>query len=170
MLTPVIMAVEQAFQEAGWTTLAFNFRGVGSSQGRHGGGKDEVADVEGALAFTAGQLGRAPALQTVAGFSFGSFVGGTLAAADRRVRAFLCVAPVLDHYDYAFLRRASCPIAIIAPGRDEFSDRQKLDALVSSLPGPPWLRILDTDHLFRTAWTELPAVLREAIDWLQEQH
>jgi alpha/beta superfamily hydrolase len=169
MLTPVIMAAEQGFQEAGWTTVAFNFRGVGTSQGRHGGGRDEVADVEGALAFAAEQLGRPPALQTVAGFSFGSFVGGTVAAADPRVRALLCMAPVLNHYDYSFLRRVSCPIAIIAPGQDEFSDPQKLEALVASLPRAPWLRVIDADHLFRTAWSELPQVLRDAVGWIQEQ-
>ncbi|MFB3818108.1 MAG: alpha/beta hydrolase [Candidatus Methylomirabilales bacterium] len=166
MLTPVIMTAEQAFQEAGYTTLAFNFRGVGGSQGRHGEGRDEVADVEGALAFTAEQLGHAPARQTVAGFSFGSYVGGRVASADARVAAFLCIAPVLNHYDYGFLRRARCRIAILAPGQDEFSDPGKLDGLVASLPRAPWLRIVDTDHLFRTAWVELPRACRDAVAWL----
>lgn len=49
MLTPVIMQVEQAFQEAGYTTLAFNFRGVGGSEGDYGEGRAEVADVRGSL-------------------------------------------------------------------------------------------------------------------------
>jgi alpha/beta superfamily hydrolase len=166
MLTPVIMTAEQAFQEAGYTTLAFNFRGVGGSQGRHGEGRDEVADVEGALSFTAEQLARAPGRQTIAGFSFGSYVGGKVASADTRVEAFFCMAPVLNHYDYGFLRTAACRIAILAPGQDEFSDPEKLDRLVASLPRTPWLRIADTDHLFRTAWEELPLACREAIAWL----
>ena len=34
MLTPVIMTAEQAFQEAGYTTLAFNFRGSEGARGR----------------------------------------------------------------------------------------------------------------------------------------
>ncbi len=167
MLTPVIMTTEQAFQEAGYTTLAFNFRGVGGSEGRHGEGRDEVADVEGALAFTAAQLGRAPRRQTVAGFSFGSYVGGKVAAADARVEAFLCIAPVLRHYDYGFLRTARCRLAILAPGRDEFSDRAALERLVASLPGAPWVRVVDTDHLFRTAWLELAAACRDAVAWLE---
>ncbi len=169
MLTPVIMTAEQAFQEAGWTTLAFNFRGVGGSQGRHGEGRDETADVEGGLAFLAEQLGVAPALQTIAGFSFGSYVGGKVASSDMRVKAFLCMAPVLNHYDYSFLRLTSCAIAIIAPTRDEFSDPQKLQALIASLPAPPWVRTIDTDHLFRTGWLELPVACRDAVAWLEEQ-
>ena len=39
MLTPVILTVETAFREAGFTTLAFNFRGVGASEGTHGEGQ-----------------------------------------------------------------------------------------------------------------------------------
>lgn len=169
MLTPVIMTAEQAFQEAGWTTLAFNFRGVGGSQGTHGQGRDELADVEGGLSFLAAQLGQAPALQSVCGFSFGSYVGGLVATRDARVRAYLGLAPVLNHYDYSFLQRAARPVALIAPGQDEFSDRQKLDALIASLPEPRWVRVIDTDHLFRTAWTELPLACRDAVAWIEEQ-
>lgn len=166
MLTPVIMTAEQAFQEAGYTTLAFNFRGVGGSQGQHGQGREEVADVEGGLAFIAEQLAHAPGRQAVAGFSFGSYVGGKVASADTRVEAFLCIAPVLHHYDYGFLRTASCRIAILAPGQDEFSDPQALDRLVASLAAPPWLRVIPADHLFRTAWQELAAACRDAVAWI----
>ena len=76
MLTPVILTAERAFQEAGYTTLAFNFRGVGGSEGTHGDGHAEVADVTGALDFVAEAAGGAPSLQAVAGYSFGSAVGG----------------------------------------------------------------------------------------------
>jgi alpha/beta superfamily hydrolase len=168
MLTPVIMTAEQAFQEARWTTLAFNFRGVGGSRGSHGEGRDEVKDVEGGLALVANQLGAAPRLQVIAGFSFGAFVGGKVASADARVAAYLGIAPTLNLYDFSFLRTARCRLALIIPARDEFSDRQKLDALVASLPTPPWLRILDADHLFRTAWRELPQACRDAVAWLEE--
>src|SRR5215510_1471976 len=81
MLTPVILTVEAAFRAAGFTTLAFNFRGVGGSEGTHGEGRTEVEDVAGALV----RLGAAledPALVAVAGYSFGSLVGGQAAAAD----------------------------------------------------------------------------------------
>ena len=60
MLTPVILTVETAFREAGFTTLAFNFRGVGASEGTHGEGRTEVADVAGALAHLRAALDGAP--------------------------------------------------------------------------------------------------------------
>ena len=97
MLTPVIMTAEQAFQEAGYTTLAFNFRGVGGSEGAHGEGKAEVADVAGALGYLEATLGDRPTLFAVAGYSFGSYVGAMTAAADERIGFYLGVAPPLNH-------------------------------------------------------------------------
>src|SRR2546422_10462005 len=47
MLTPVILTVEQAFQAAGWTTLAFNFRGVGGRGGTPHQGRGAGGDVTG---------------------------------------------------------------------------------------------------------------------------
>ena len=162
MLTPVIMTAEQAFRDAGYTTLAFNFRGVGASEGSHGQGEAEVADVDGALAHLESALSGAASL-AVAGYSFGSVVGGRVAARDPRVAFYLGIAPPLKLYDFGFLATARCRIALIGAGRDEYSDRPRLDALMASLPDPPWLRIVDTDHFFTGAMDELAAVCREAI-------
>jgi len=165
MLTPVIMTVEQAFQEAGYTTLAFNFRGVGGSEGEHGGGQPEVADVRGALTHLEEVLGGRVRGSAVAGYSFGSFVGAMAAAADRRVRFYLGVAPPLNHYDFGFLRQAVCPMALIGAARDEHCDASRLEALYLSLPATPWLRRLDTAHSFSDALDALAQACRDAIDW-----
>ncbi len=170
MLTPVIMAAEQAFQEADWTTLAFNFRGVGGSVGQHGHARDEVADVEGGLAFLAAELQGPIPYQAICGFSFGSYVGGVVAARDSRVHAYLGMAPVLKRYDYSFLRTATCRLSFIVPTQDEHSDINQFTALAASLPGPPWVRLVDTDHLFRTAWQVLPVVCRDAVASIDSQY
>ena len=116
MLTPVILTVETAFREAGFTTLAFNFRGVGASEGTHGEGRTEVADVAGALAHLRASLDAPPRLVAVAGYSFGSHVGGRAAAADPGVGFYLGVAPVLARYDYGFLAGLRGRVALIAAG------------------------------------------------------
>ncbi len=163
MLTPVILTAEQAFQEAGWTTLAFNFRGVGGSEGTHGEGKAEVADVEGALACLVETLGGGSPSLAVAGYSSGSRVGGQVAASDPRVGFYLGIAPTVNLYDFGFLRAARCRIALIAGTHDQFCDRTKLEALVASLPAKPWLRWLDTDHFFTDAFDALAAACRAAL-------
>jgi alpha/beta superfamily hydrolase len=163
MLTPVILTVEAAFHAAGFTTLAFNFRGVGASEGTHGEGRTEVADVAGALAHLRESLDAAPRLVAVAGYSFGSLVGGRAAAADPGVGFYLGVAPVLARYDYGFLAGLRGRVALIAPTRDEFSDPARLETLAASLPERPWVRAIDTDHFFSDALDELAAACGEAI-------
>ncbi len=165
MLTPVILTVEAAFHAAGFTTLAFNFRGVGGSEGTHGEGRSQVADVAGALVFLRGSLDAAPRLIAVAGYSFGSHVGGQAAAAHPGVGFYLGVAPVLGRYDYGVLAGFRGRIALIAGSRDEYSDPARLEALVASLPGPPWLRVLETDHFFTDALDALRTACDEAIAW-----
>jgi hypothetical protein len=165
MLTPVIMTVEQAFQKAGYTTLNFNFRGVGASEGSHGESRAEVADVTGALDYLEETLGGMPALQAVAGYSFGSVVGGRVAATDPRVSFYLGVAPPLAKEQFTFLRQARCRVALIGAGRDEFCPRQAFDTLTSSLPRPHWVQVIEADHAFAGAARALLEACREAIEW-----
>ncbi len=165
ILTPVIMTAEQVFQEAGYTTLAFNFRGVGASQGAYGEGQAETADVEGGLSFLEETLGAHPKSQGVVGYSFGSYVGAQVAAADPRVHLYLGIAPPLDRYDFGFLNAAHCVIALIAGTRDEFCDRARLEAFSHSLPGTPRLRLLETDHFFTDALGELAQACRDVAAW-----
>jgi len=167
MLTPVIMTAEQAFQEAGYTTLAFNFRGVGGSEGAYGEGRAEVADVAGALTYLAETVGGRPKLQAVAGYSFGSFVGAMAAAADARVGFYLGIAPPLNHYDFGFLRRAICLMAMIGAKRDEHCDAARFEALYLSLPATPRVRLLDADHAFIGALEDLAAACRDVIAWAE---
>jgi alpha/beta superfamily hydrolase len=129
----------------------------------HGEGRTEVADVAGALAHLRESLDAAPRLVAVAGYSFGSLVGGRAAAADPGVGFYLGVAPVLARYDYGFLAGLRGRVALIAPTRDEFSDPARLETLAASLPERPWVRAIDTDHFFSDALAELAAACGEAI-------
>ena len=165
MLTPVILTVEAAFHEAGFTTLAFNFRGVGGSEGTYGEGRAEVADVAGALAHLRAALGGEPRLIAIAGYSFGSHVGGRAASVDPGVGFYLGVAPVVARYDYGFLGGIQGRVALIAGARDEYSDPARLEALAGSLPARPWLRVLATDHFFADALDDLATACGEALAW-----
>jgi alpha/beta superfamily hydrolase len=165
MLTPVILTIEVAFHAAGFTTLAFNFRGVAGSEGTHGEGRTEVGDVVGALEHLRAALEDPPALVAVAGYSFGSVVGGRAAAADPSVGLYLGVAPVVARWGHAFLDGLRARIALIGATRDEFSEPARLEALAASLPERPWLRMLDTDHFFAGALDELTVACAEAIAW-----
>ncbi|HSH71405.1 MAG TPA: alpha/beta fold hydrolase [Deferrisomatales bacterium] len=116
---PVVVALAAALTGAGFVALRFNFRGVGRSQGRHGGGGPEGQDLAAALELAAREAGPGTPL-VLAGYSFGAWVAYPMACADPRVRAVLCVAPPL----------ALLPMPAVAPSpvarwfalgdRDEF--------------------------------------------------
>jgi alpha/beta superfamily hydrolase len=65
----VVQTLARAFVQNGWTSIRFNFRGVGASQGEHDNGVGEAQD----LLFLIEQLAPQGAL-ALAGFSFGAFV------------------------------------------------------------------------------------------------
>ena len=56
---------------AGYTALRFDFRGVGSSEGAHDGGRGEVEDLAACVAWIRGIAGGTPVLTV--GYSFGSW-------------------------------------------------------------------------------------------------
>ena len=51
---PVVFRTDRELNRAGWTTLRFNFRGVGSSEGTHDEGRGEVEDVGAAVSWLRG--------------------------------------------------------------------------------------------------------------------
>jgi alpha/beta superfamily hydrolase len=68
----VVQTLARAFVQCGWTSVRFNFRGVGGSAGSHDDGRGELEDflavVEHASPAAGGQV------LALAGFSFGAFV------------------------------------------------------------------------------------------------
>src|SRR6185437_5650622 len=77
MYNNVVDAVLAAMWKKEWATLRFNFRGVGESEGEHGGGAGEADDAAAAIDFLAGQSGVQRAGAVLAGYSFGSVAAMT---------------------------------------------------------------------------------------------
>jgi hypothetical protein len=66
----VVQTLARAFVQLGYTSVRFNFRGIGASQGAWDEGRGEIDD---ALAVVAAHRGPGQAL-VLAGFSFGGYV------------------------------------------------------------------------------------------------
>ncbi|MEE4376895.1 MAG: alpha/beta hydrolase [Candidatus Competibacteraceae bacterium] len=97
MSNPVVAAIAQAYQQAGYSTLRFNFRGVGNSTGRHGGGRDEQEDVRTALDYLHENGKRNVEL---AGYSFGAWVNAMAVAEDVSAPPLIMVAPPVALLDF----------------------------------------------------------------------
>ncbi|MCW8197651.1 alpha/beta fold hydrolase [Verminephrobacter aporrectodeae subsp. tuberculatae] len=72
MENKVVQTLARAFVQCGWTTVRFNFRGVGASDGVHDEGRGELQDL---LAVVEQMAPRSQGQRiALAGFSFGAFV------------------------------------------------------------------------------------------------
>ena len=103
---PTVVQLYRIFMQRGFATLAFNFRGVGKSQGEFDMGLGELADAASALDWLQGT--NPTASQTwVAGWDFGAFIGMQLLMRRPETDGFISVAPPTNMYDFSFL--APCP-------------------------------------------------------------
>lgn len=128
MNNKVVYALYHAFVRRGFSTMRFNFRGVGRSQGRFDNGPGELSDAASALDW----------LQTVnpnagscwiGGYSFGAWIGMQLLMRRPEIDGFVSIAPPANLYDFSFL--APCPSSgLIVHGS---ADRQVPEAAVAKL-------------------------------------
>lgn len=102
MRNPVVETLAESFFAAGLSTLRFNFRGVGMSEGVFDGGRGEKADVLAAVAYLQRQGIREIVL---AGYSFGAWVNAMVIVERNLLPAVLVSAPInLFSFNFELLR------------------------------------------------------------------
>lgn len=132
MNNKVSFALYQIFAQRGFSTLRFNFRGVGQSQGEYDHGEGELSDAAAALDWMQERNKNAPYVW-VGGFSFGAWIGMQLLMRRPEIRGFVSVAPPTNSYDFNFL--APCPTdgVIIRGDKDEIVTEESVQSLLEKL-------------------------------------
>lgn len=128
MDNPVVIRLAEVAQSLGVATLRFNFRGVGASTGKHGGGEAEQDDVKAALEALSGRLPEG-SLVGLAGYSFGAWVAARVAATHPVLPALALAAPPLEMHDLDFLERAPDSTLLVAGTRDQYCPVEPLRRL-----------------------------------------
>ena len=141
----MVTGVAETLQAAGVATLRFNFRGVGGSEGQHGGGVAEVDDVRAALDWLAE---RAPAARlSLAGYSFGAAMALRAGAIDPRPERLVAIALPAAMLDVDFLADCRKPTLFIHGDRDQFSPAAQFEELLARCPTETQVvRIPGADH------------------------
>ncbi|WP_339857034.1 alpha/beta hydrolase [uncultured Nisaea sp.] len=106
MNNKVVYSMFQNFVNRGFSTLRFNFRGVGRSQGVFDRGEGELSDAASALDWLQTYNPNAPYCW-VGGFSFGAWIGMQLLMRRPEITGFISIAPPANMFDFTFL--APCP-------------------------------------------------------------
>jgi alpha/beta superfamily hydrolase len=132
MHNKVVYALYQCFVRRGFSTLRFNFRGVGRSQGSFDRGEGELSDAASALDWLQTYNPNAGTCW-VAGFSFGAWIGMQLLMRRPEIESFISVAPPANMYDFTFL--APCPSSglILQGDQDSVVPVESVQKLVTKL-------------------------------------
>lgn len=122
----------QAFAARGFSTLRFNFRGVGRSQGIFDRGEGELSDAASALDWMQEINQNAPYVW-IGGFSFGAWIGMQLLMRRPEIQGFISVAPPANTEDFTFL--APCPTSglVVQGSKDDVVTEPDVAEFVSRL-------------------------------------
>src|SRR5213592_681942 len=152
MNNKVVYTLYQTFAQRGFSTLRFNFRGVGRSQGTFDRGEGELADAAAALDWLQGYNPNAASCW-VAGYSFGAWIGMQLLMRRPEIEAFISVSPPANQYDFTFL--APCPSSclILQGDQDPLVPAEAVQKLVHKLSHQrdikiDFRKIPGADHFF----------------------
>jgi alpha/beta superfamily hydrolase len=153
----VVMAISQTYQKRGYTTLRFNFRGVGDSRGSYGDGIGEQEDVRVAVAYLA-DLGIEQI--DLAGYSFGAWVNGNLSCAADGITNMVMVSPPVAFIDFDSVSTIDCLKLVITGSRDEIAPAEMIRQSYHEWNSEAQLEVIDgADHFYGGYENRLEEVL-----------
>jgi len=162
MNNKVVYAMTQMFRQRGFSTMRFNFRGVGRSQGSFDRGEGELSDAAAVLDWLQTSNPNASGVW-ICGFSFGAWISMQLLMRRPEIDSFIVVAPPANMYDFSFL--APCPSSglIVQGDRDTMVPTTATEKLVAKLRTQKGITIdyeviPGADHFFSTKLDHLVAL------------
>jgi alpha/beta superfamily hydrolase len=166
----VVDAVLEALRSHEFSTLRFNFRGVGQSEGEFDNGNGEADDAVAAIRFLTGQPGVSAAGAVLAGYSFGAMTAMRAAVRATEVATIVAVAPPLGMIDPSALGKVTKPIVLLAGDQDSYCPADHLRALAERLGPLARLKIIPgADHFFGGREHEITAALDEELAALRPE-
>ena len=144
---PVMFHADRELNRAGLTTLRFNFRGVGASEGEHDGGRGEVDDLAHAAAWLAGESSGLPLF--LVGYSFGAMCALRLAVREQAPAGVIAIGLATRIDPLEEIARLERPLAVVQGDADELGPLDEVRERLSRAGGAPSHRIVaGATHLF----------------------
>lgn len=161
MNNSVVYAIMRAYQDKNYTTLRFNFRGVGRSQGNYADGIGEQADVLAAVAFLADMGIRHIDL---AGYSFGAWVNALAAPGQDGIAGMVMVSPPVAFVDFSTVGTINALKLIVTGSRDEIAPPDQIRPLYPQWNPDARLEIIEgADHFYGGFTDKLKSILISSI-------
>ena len=157
MYNLVVETIVHVYNIKGYSTLKFNFRGVGGSQGTYDNGDGEQKDVLAALSFL-GDMGMEQI--DLAGYSFGAWVNAHAVQEDVSVKNMVMVSPPAGFMDFSTIGSMECLKFVVTGSRDDIAPADVVKQMCSVWnPNARFVVIDGADHFYGGYLNQLEAVL-----------
>ena len=159
MHTKIIFKMYKLFIKAGFSTIRFNFRGVGKSDGIFDNGQGELSDAAAALDWIERE-NMDYSQCWVSGFSFGALICMQLIMRRPEVNNFIAISPQPNVYDFSFL--APCPTSgqVVYSDNDELVTKESITELDNRIKNQKGVEVIfskikGANHFFKDKEREL---------------
>ena len=153
----VVKALTRVYRQNGYTSLRFNFRGVGNSQGSHDNGIGEQADVRAAVSYLA-NLGIEQI--DLAGYSFGAWVNALLTTNDLSLTNVIMVSPPVAFIDFGAISNLDSLRLIVSGSRDNIAPPELIEKSYHGWNAEAQFEVISgADHFYIGYIDKLEAIL-----------
>lgn len=160
MYNPVVEIICRTYARKGYSTLRFNFRGVGNSQGVFDNGCGEGKDVLEAVQYL---LGTGLESMHVSGYSFGTRVLAGIEFSPQ-VDTQIYVAPPVAFMDFSSVGRVQGLNSVITGDKDDIAPPAEIRGMIRNWnPAAQMYVLKDCDHFFSSSLEELESIMADLI-------
>jgi alpha/beta superfamily hydrolase len=157
MHNDVVISITKTYQNMGYTTLRFNFRGVGNSQGSHDNGIGEQEDVRAAVSYLAdlgiGQI-------DLAGYSFGAWVNALSIINEPQLANMIMVSPPVAFIDFGSISDLGSLRLVVTGSRDDIAPPDLIKKSYAGWNAEAQFEVISgADHFYAGCLDKLEAVL-----------
>lgn len=159
MYNLVVESIRKVYMSLGYTTLRFNFRGAGNSQGSFDDGQGEQTDVLSAIDC----MKQHGIVQVdLAGYSFGAWVNALACPRHEDIKRQVMVAPPVAFIDFKNVSALPALSLIISGSRDDYAPPNLIRKMIPIWnPSARFEVIEGADHFLFGNSGELESVLRK---------
>jgi len=159
MYNAIVEVIYRVYSRNDYSSLRFNFRGVGESQGTYDDGNGEINEVKAAYDF----MKENQILHIdLAGYSFGSWVNGKAVNQENSFHNLIMVSPPVSFMDFSKILPIDNLILTIAGDRDEFAHLPDLESVQQKLNSNALhCTIEGADHFYTGYTDELEKIIME---------
>ena len=161
MYNPVVSAIANAYQKKDYSTLRFNFRGTGRSEGTFENGKGETTDVTSAIHF---MNSRGIKTRQLSGYSFGTWINAMAIHSCDGIEEMTMVSPPVAFVDFNPIAPSSTITLVITGSHDDIAPSNQIESWLGSIDTGVRLDTIDgADHFYAGYTSALEKIISKHI-------